>query len=138
MVRTEIETNSSGNPILGRSGVVNIGKMVGGVVIGLTVAKAVPRFMPATLSPWVSVLAAGVTAWGASLAARKYLKDATWGDSVLLGGLAGAGFIGLGLLLPASIGQPLGLGETVPSARFNIPQNPVGQFLGPVSQTLRW
>lgn len=115
----------SRNPF-GISGAPSTIKAIGGILGGVAIAKAVPRFLPAnmTASPWMAVFTTAISAWVGGWAATKFL-GAEVGMWVYAGGIAQTGSIALNLVLPA-VGSYVTMGDFVPG-RFSIPQNPVGR-----------
>jgi len=121
------------NPaIFGMSGGKNMLMMTGGVLVGVAATKFLPTLIPAQFtaglgsSPMVSVLITGAGAFAAGWLARRFVGG-SFGDAVLLGGLAQAGSALLNVIAPAAISRNLalsGVGDIVPGY-FPVPQNPI-------------
>lgn len=121
------------NPALfGRSGGKDLLMMTGGVLVGVAATKFLPTMIPASLtsglgtSPMISVAITGAGAFAAGWLARKFVGG-SFGDAVLLGGLAQTGSALLNAFAPASIAGRLalsGVGDIVPGY-FPVPQNPI-------------
>lgn len=108
-------------------------KLIAGGLVGVAAAKFLPRLIPssitATMGNFGGVVATGVSAYVASIAAGKFLGP-QMGQAVLFGGLMQTGSVILNMVLPgfAVAGVPLalggGLGELMPGS-FVVPQNPL-------------
>lgn len=101
-----------------------------GVLIGVTAAKMIPTFLPASFisSPIMRILATGASAYLASMLVGKVRANIQ--DAVLLGGFAQTVSVALNSFLP-SIGSQIGLngyragmGDFV-AGSFAVPQNPI-------------
>lgn len=112
------------NPGMGSS--INMITSIGGGLLGVTVAKAAPGFLPASMqSPVMRILAAVGAGYAGKMLAHK-MRQPALGDALLFGSLMQAGSTALNAWLP-SIGGQIGLnglGELLPGA-FTIPQNPM-------------
>ena len=102
-------------------------KAVAGGLVGVAAAKFIPTMIPAQFvsSNIMRTLATGVSAWAASLVAKKVAGPAV-GDAVLFGGLMQTGSVALNAFLPG-VAKTLGIsgfGELV-DARFAVPENPL-------------
>lgn len=109
---------------LGSSGSM---QMVLGGLLGVTAAKMIPTFLPASFlaTPIMRIIATGASAWAASMVAGK-LMAGSFADAVFFGGLMQTGSVALNTFVP-SIGRQIGLagmGDLVPGA-FPVPQNPI-------------
>lgn len=109
---------------LGSSGSL---QMIFGGLLGVTAAKMLPTFLPASFvaTPIMRILATGVSAYVASMVAGKMMSG-PFADSVMFGGLMQTGSVALNTFVP-SIGRQIGLagmGDLVPGA-FPVPQNPI-------------
>ena len=108
-------------------------KLIAGGLVGVAAAKFLPRLIPssitATMGNFGGVVATGISAYVASIAAGKFLGP-QMGQAVLFGGLMQTGSVILNMVLPgfAVAGIPLalggGLGELMPGS-FVVPQNPL-------------
>ena len=108
-------------------------KLIAGGLVGVAAAKFLPRLIPssitATMGNFGGVVATGISAYVASIAAGKFLGP-QMGQAVLFGGLMQTGSVILNMVLPgfAVAGVPLalggGLGELMPGS-FVVPQNPL-------------
>lgn len=126
--------SSRRNPALfGRSGGKDLLMMTGGVLVGVAATKFLPSLLPTSIvamgggSPIMGVVITGAGAFLAGWAARKFVGE-TFGDAVLLGGLAQAASQLMNAFLPSSLAGPLalsgGMGDIVPGW-YSVPQNPV-------------
>lgn len=116
-------------------------KLIAGGLVGVAAAKFLPRLIPAsitgTMGNFGGVVATGVSAYVAGLAAGKFL-GAQFGQAVLFGGLMQTGSLVLNMVLPgfAIGGVPIalsgGLGDLVPG-QFVVPQNPLRQIPAPAA-----
>lgn len=116
------------NPaIFGRSGGKDILKMIGGGLVGVTVTKLIPGFIPASITSTLgsgsvmAVIISGVSAWVAGFLAAKVDKE--FGDAVMFGGFMQTGSVALNAFLP-SVGGTFSLGDLV-DGNFVVPQNPI-------------
>lgn len=104
-------------------------KLIAGGLVGVAAAKFLPRLIPgsitATMGNFGGVVATGVSAYVAGLAAGKFMGPA-FGQAVLFGGLMQTGSVILNMVLPGLQfgGVSLALGELMP-ASFPVPQNPL-------------
>jgi len=112
-------------------------KLIAGGLVGVAAAKFLPRLIPAsitaTMGNFGGVVATGVSAYVAGLAAGKFLGPAM-GQAVLFGGLMQTGSVVLNMLLPGLQfgGVSLALGELMPGS-FPVPQNPLRQVSAPAA-----
>jgi len=128
------------NPsVFGRS-VTSVGgvEAILGGLIGVTAAKILPTYIPASMlgSPIMRVLASGASAWAASLAIGKLRPGMS--DAVMFGGLMQTASVALNLFIP-SIGGQIGLsgyrngmGDLV-EGNFVVPQNPLRYIPAPLA-----
>jgi hypothetical protein len=109
-----------------------------GGLLGVTAAKIIPTFLPASLSsssPFVKILITGASAYVAAMVAGKVMPGKShFGDAVFFGGLMQTGSIALNAFLP-SIGGSIGLsgwgmGDLVSGTSFTVPQNPL-KYIAP-------
>jgi hypothetical protein len=104
-------------------------KLIAGGLVGVAAAKFLPRLIPgnilSTMGNFGGVVATGVSAYVAGLAAGKFMGPAV-GQAVLFGGLMQTGSVILNMVLPGIQfgGVPLALGELMPGS-FVVPQNPL-------------
>lgn len=117
-------------------------KLIAGGLVGVAAAKFLPRLIPgnitATMGNFGGVVATGVSAYVASLAAGKFMGT-QFGQAVLFGGLMQTGSVVLNMVLPgfAVGGVPLalsGMGDLVPGS-FVVPQNPLRSIPAPAPAT---
>jgi hypothetical protein len=105
---------------------INLVTSIGGGLLGVTVAKAAPGLLPASMqSPIMRMFAAAGAGYAAKMLAHK-MRQPALGDAMLFGALMQAGSTALNAWLP-SIGGQIGLnglGDLVPGA-FTVPQNPL-------------
>ncbi len=120
------------NPGMGSG--INLVTSIGGGLLGVTVAKAAPGLLPASMnSPIMRIFAAAGAGYAAKMLAHK-MRQPALGDAMLFGALMQAGSTALNAWLP-SIGGQIGLnglGDLVPGG-FTVPQNPFRptSYLGP-------
>lgn len=107
--------------------------MTGGILVGVAATKYIPTMLPVSISslgggsPFVGVLITGAAAFAAGYVAKMVVKDDSFSNAVLLGGLAQTASQLLNLIAPASISKQLalsGMGDILPG-NFVVPQNPV-------------
>lgn len=107
-------------------------KLIAGGLVGVAAAKFLPRLIPGnilgTMGNFGGVVATGISAYVAGMAAGKFMGT-QFGQAVLFGGLMQTGSVVLNMVLPgfAVGGVPLalsGMGELVPGS-FVVPQNPL-------------
>lgn len=115
------------NPsILSGGGMSNMGKSVGGILVGVAVTKTVPGMLASSMpslvsSPLMSVALSAAVAWGAGELAGKF-GGSDFGRYVFLGGLAQTGSVLLNAFLP-SLGGVIGLSGLTPSNDIMLPYN---------------
>lgn len=111
------------NPVFGQSGKAMATAIAGGLV-GVTITKLVPTFVPASLrsSAIMNVVVSGAVAVGAGMLAKRFAGP-VFGDGVLFGGLMQTASMALNAFIP-SIGGRFSLGDLVPGS-FPVPQNPI-------------
>ena len=102
-------------------------KAVAGGLVGVAAAKFIPTMIPAQFvgSNIMRTIATGLSAWAASLVAKK-VAGPQIGDAVLFGGLMQTGSVALNAFLPG-VAKTLGIsgfGELV-DGRFVVPENPL-------------
>lgn len=111
---------------------VEMAKAVVGGLVGVTITKTVPTFLPASLTsnPFINVVISAITAWGSGHLTKSIMPDIA--DAVAFGGYMQAGSVLLNAFIP-SIGSTIGLsgmggrrgvGYYAP-ASFPVPQNPI-------------
>lgn len=107
-------------------------KLIAGGLVGVAAAKFLPRLIPGnilgTMGNFGGVVATGISAYVAGMAAGKFMGN-QFGQAVLFGGLMQTGSVVLNMVLPgfAVGGVPIalsGMGELVPGS-FVVPQNPL-------------
>ncbi len=122
----------SRNPLFGHSGAATMGKMVIGGLAGVTICKAVPNMLPASLtsSPIMRTATSVAIAVASGYLAKKFIGDSTVSDAIMFGGLMQAGSVALNSFLP-SVGATIGLqglgggmGDLI-AGNYPIPQNPI-------------
>lgn len=121
------------NPSLfGHGGGMEMGKMVVGGLAGVTICKAVPNMLPASLtsSPIMRTVTSVAIAVASGFLASKFIGDKTVADAIMFGGLMQAGSVALNSFLP-SVGATIGLqglgggiGDLI-AGSYPIPQNPI-------------
>lgn len=115
------------NPsILSGGGLSNMGRSVGGILVGVAVTKTVPGMLASSMpsltgSPLMSVALSAAVAWGAGELAGKF-GGSEFGRYVFLGGLAQTGSVVLNAFLP-SLGGVIGLSGLTPSNDILLPYN---------------
>jgi len=130
------------NPsVFGHSSGMDLAKIGGGIVLGVSAAKLIPPMFDETLGANASslpmkVIITGAVAFGAGMLAKKVIKDQVLGDAVIAGGLAQTVSMALNGLLPASLpyrnlvtlngGRGVGDFVPTPNGRLTLPWNPVG------------
>lgn len=121
------------NPgLFGQSGGKSMLTMVGGGLVGVTVTKMLPRYLPSSLvgalgsGGIMAVLLSGASAWVAGWAASKVNRQ--FGEAVLFGGLMQTGSVALNTFLP-NIGGQFSLGDLI-AGNFVVPQNPIRSAMG--------
>lgn len=122
-----------------RVGSLNSVTMVFGGLIGVTAAKLLPTFLPASFisSPIMRVVTTGASAFVAGMIAGKVAPGMA--SAVLFGGLMQTVSVGLNVFVP-SIGSSIGLsgrrgmGDLVPG-QFTVPQNPIYPGIPPAMPT---
>lgn len=99
-------------------------KMVGGGLVGVTLAKTLPAMLPAQLvsTPILRVAMTLAAAYLGQFIAGK-VASGKFADAVFFGGLMQAGSQALNTFLP-SVGARFGLGELI-AGNFVVPQNPI-------------
>ncbi len=109
-----------------------MGKMVIGGLAGVTICKAVPNMLPASLtsSPIMRTATSVAIAVASGYLAKKFIGDSTVSDAIMFGGLMQAGSVALNSFLP-SVGATIGLqglgggmGDLI-AGNYPIPQNPI-------------
>ena len=109
-------------------------KAIAGGLAGVAITKAVPNFLPASITSgnaFVNVAVSAAVAVGAGMLVKSLVKsDPTLGDAVMFGGLMQAGSVALNSFLP-QVGTYIGLhglgngmGDLV-AGRFPVPMNPI-------------
>jgi hypothetical protein len=118
------------NPaIFGQSSPSALFKMVGGGLVGVTVTKMIPAYIPASITStlgsgsFMAIAVSAASAFAAGFLAKKFMGT-EFGDAVLFGGLMQTGSVALNALLPASISGQFSLGDLV-NGNFVVPQNPI-------------
>lgn len=124
---------SSRNPsILGISTPMGIAKLVVSTLGGVTITKAIPNMLPASMmsTPVMRVLSSFGVALLSGYLAHMFTGDPVISGGITLGGLAQAGSVGLNSFLP-SVGATIGLqglgggiGDLI-AGSYPIPQNPL-------------
>ena len=100
--------------------------MIGGGLIGVTITKMIPRYIPAQLTSalpaggFMTVIISGLSAWlGGWLIG---MMDRELGEAAMFGGFMQTGSVALNAFLP-QIGGTFSLGDLV-NGSFVVPQNP--------------
>jgi hypothetical protein len=116
------------NPSLfGRTGGKDMLTMIGGGLVGVTVTKMLPTYLPSSITSmlpaggFTAVIVSAASAWIAGWAAGKVNKE--FGDAVLFGGLMQAGSVALNAFIP-SVGSTFSLGDLI-AGNYVVPQNPI-------------
>lgn len=105
-----------------------------GILIGVTAAKLLPKYIPASVASSVgsgSIMAiaiSGVSAFVTGWVLKKY-ADPTLGEYALYGGIAQTISVALNAFLP-SVGGTFSLGDLV-NGNFVVPQNPIRMGMMP-------
>lgn len=122
------------NPIGYGHGAIATAKAVAAGLVGVTITKTVPGFLPASMtsSPIMRVGVSAVIAWGAGLLATKMLGQEV-GHAVTFGGFMQAGSVALNAFLP-SIGGVIGLQGLTPSNDILLPYNMFAGRAGNIPQ----
>lgn len=116
------------NPqLFGRSSPKDLLTLVGGGLVGVTVTKMIPSYVPSSITSMIpsggigAVLISGVSAFAAGWLAGKVNKE--FGEAVLFGGLMQTGSVALNAFLP-SVGGTFSLGDLI-NGNYVVPQNPI-------------
>lgn len=115
------------NPMFGGRSTKSMLKIGGGVLLGVTITKMIPKYVPASISSSMgsggimAVLISAVSAFIGGWAVSKV--DPEVGEAVLWGGIAQTMSVALNAFLPTVSGT-FSLGDLV-SGNFVVPQNPI-------------
>lgn len=107
-------------------------KTSGGILVGVTVTKMIPKYIPASIVSSVgsgavmAVVISAASAWIAGFLLKKV--DAKFGEAAMWGGFAQTISVGLNAFLP-SVGGTFSLGDLV-NGNFVVPQNPIMAGMG--------
>jgi hypothetical protein len=128
------------NPALfGRSSGKDLLMMVGGGLVGVAATKYLPTLLPSQITSGLgggavmSIALMGAGAFAASWLAKKFVRDQSFGDAVLFGGLMQTGSAILTAFAPSALASRLalsGIGDIVPGM-FVVPQNPIKDYRPP-------
>ena len=107
--------------------------MIGGGLVGVTLAKMIPRYIPSSLTStlgsgggFMPVIISGISAWLAGWLIGK--MDREFGEAVMFGGFMQTGSLALNTFLP-SVGGQFSLGDLL-NGNYVVPQNPLAGGAG--------